>query len=266
MTPNDVMAIARNLFRTPRRRPLLGEVDGRFLLEVYDLDWIDLVTRCRERLSATLERDLPTREQRSSELIESMDGPTRQYVEDWTIQRCRETDLDRKDIVEHLLCGYGITLPRFSVVVGGNGAVIPRFPWANPRIVVMVYSDDVSPGEVQKHFRNTIATAPWMFTLSGEEGNPHFTRSIKRVRRHDTRFMTRTWTVLCLTQRARLSVGAAIDLWNQEFPHLAYGNADHSNQPAPEFPDQSVTTSPMVQFSRDKSALLRRLRLIDNAA
>ena len=77
-----------------------------------------------------------------------------------------------------------------------------------------------------------------------------------RFRSQGFPLLIRTWTVLCLSQRTKMTQRQAIIAWNEwnEDPELVYTLAD-----------SGVTGPGEIQFSRDKEELIKDLLLTVNS-
>ena len=257
MVSEDVVAkvfdIAHDLMR---RGPTEEEIDGRFLFEVWDREWIGWVEETRRSLFGR--KDAPhrgTRPHGDPAPIERLDPKTRQRLSEKAEAKCRETGLWQLDVIRHILTGSPIALPRLSLISDPNGiAELPIGLKFRPKTALLVYSEDVSPTELAgffaEHFRST---AP---ALIGVKPKRRFQEGQERTN------LVRTWAVSCLAKQGGMTARKAISLWSERYPEDSYGSREQADPPKKrELRGHSVTSTAESQYSRDKKRLFERLHL-----
>ena len=248
-----VFDIAHDLMR---RGPTQEEIDGRFLFEVWDEEWLSWVEETRRSLFGHGDVPFP-REDLSvglPGLQDQLEPLMKKQLDEAVEAKCDEHGLWESDVVGHILTGSPIALPRLSLITNPSGiAELPVGLKNRPTAALLIFSDDVRPSELskvyQQHFRYINPE------LHGTERKDRFQES------QDWANLVRTWTIMCLAETPGTTDRKAIALWNKTYPQHSYGSPEETTPSKRQLRGGSVTSAAQTQYSRDKKVLFDRLRL-----
>lgn len=243
-----VHEIAQDLIRLGSTQ---NEIDGRFLFEVWDDSWIAPIKDLRYSLFGQSEPPVRDKDhslslpQAEDELGPSLKARLNEAVE----AMCEATGLWASDVSAHVLFGSPLQRPRLGIT--GHPMSISDLNLIHsigPRVVIPVFSDDVTGDEVKKIYENYVR---------GTLVSSSKTRRRSRIQtsQHGCN-LVRTWSVMSVSRKAGTTQREAIARWNYWFPMHSWGNPKKTTSVA-----APVTASAEGHFSRDKKRLLERLTL-----